>query len=157
MGYGGKPIHSFVTSFMNIPFHYLKTTHLSHHQLKSKITNQTLNFAPFQVLTNVTTLNLPPFFRCLRMYTTLNFTSFFRCLRMYATLNFTSFFRCLRMYKTKNYKIAFKTYKANLPILAQSKGEQDQVITRQGITRQGITRQSITRQGIARQGNNKTC
>ena len=61
------------------------------------------------------------------------------------------------MYKTKNYKIAFKTYKANLPILAQSKGEQDQVIiTRQGITKQGITRQGITRQGITRQGNNKT-
>ena len=32
------------------------------------------------------------------------------------------------MYKTKNYKIAFKTYKANLPVPVQSKGDQDQVI-----------------------------
>jgi hypothetical protein len=32
------------------------------------------------------------------------------------------------MYKTKNYKIAFKTYKANLPVPVQSKGDQDPVI-----------------------------
>ncbi len=36
--------------------------------------------------------------------------------------------RCLRMYKTKNYKIAFKTYKANLPVPVQSKGDQDLVM-----------------------------
>ncbi len=31
------------------------------------------------------------------------------------------------MYKTKNYKIAFKTYKANLPVPTQCLGDPEQV------------------------------